>query len=65
VIFVDSEGQGLRQVVPNNMMSFQSVDEWKRAIVKRYNEASGTSPEDAKVKSVKINACYVLFIVCK
>jgi len=47
------------------MMSFQSVDEWKRAIVKRYNEASGTSPEDAKVKSVKINACYVLFIVCK
>ena len=44
-----SDPNGLKEVIPRDVISAQTSEYWKRAIVKLYNEGANKSPEDAKV----------------
>ena len=46
--------QMLRELVPTDLIKTMSAQEWKREIVKCYNQDSGMGPEDAKVAFLKI-----------
>ena len=46
--------QMLRELVPTDLIKSMGLQEWKREIVRSYNQDSGMSPEDAKVAFLKI-----------
>ena len=46
--------QMLRELVPCDIVKTQSSQDWKREIVKAYNQDSGMSPEEAKIAFLKV-----------
>lgn len=46
--------QMLRELIPTDLVKTMSPQDWKREIVKCYNQDSGMGPEDAKVAFLKI-----------
>ena len=46
--------QMLRELVPCDLVKHQSTQDWKREIVKAYNQDSGMSPEEAKIAFLKV-----------
>merc|ERR1712241_836016 len=44
----------LRELVPCDIMKTMSTQDWKREIVKAYNQDSGMSPEEAKIAFLKV-----------
>jgi len=44
----------LRELVPCDIIKTQSTQDWKREIVKAYNQDSGMSPEEAKIAFLKV-----------
>ncbi|CAB4059165.1 MYO7A [Lepeophtheirus salmonis] len=46
--------QMLRSITPSDLLKTASSQDWKREIIKRYNQDSGMSPEDAKIAFLKI-----------
>ena len=46
--------QMLRELVPCDIIKTQSSQDWKRELVKAYNQDSGMSPEEAKIAFLKV-----------
>ena len=46
--------QMLRELVPTDLIKQLSTADWKREIIKCYNQDSGMTPEDAKVAFLKV-----------
>ena len=46
--------QMLRELVPTDLIKVMSTADWKRDIVRSYNQDSGMSPEDAKIGFLKV-----------
>ena len=46
--------QMLRELVPTDLIKQLSTTDWKREIIKCYNQDSGISPEDAKIAFLKV-----------
>jgi len=46
--------QMLRELVPCDIIKTQSSQDWKREVVKAYNQDSGMSPEEAKIAFLKV-----------
>ena len=44
----------LKDILPADMIKVQSSQDWKREIVKAYNQDSGMSPEEAKIAFLKV-----------
>ena len=44
----------LRELVPIDILKGMSTQDWKREIVKAYNQDSGMSPEEAKIAFLKV-----------
>ena len=44
----------LRELVPTDLIKVMSTADWKRDIVRSYNQDSGMSPEDAKIGFLKV-----------
>lgn len=51
---LQSLAQMLRELVPTDLIKTMSAQDWKREIIKCYNQDSGMSPEDAKIAFLKI-----------
>ena len=50
----------LRELLPIDILKSMSTQDWKREIVKAYNQDSGMSPEDAKIAFLKVILIYIL-----
>ena len=46
--------QMLRELIPTDLIKQLSTTDWKREIIKCYNQDSGMSPEDAKITFLKV-----------
>ena len=46
--------QMLRELVPCDIIKTQGGQDWKREVVKAYNQDSGMSPEEAKIAFLKV-----------
>lgn len=44
----------LKDILPADMLKVQSAHDWKREIVKAYNQDSGMSPDEAKIAFLKV-----------
>lgn len=44
----------MREIVPVDIVKGMSSQDWKREIVKCYNQDSGMSPEEAKIAFLKV-----------
>ena len=44
----------MRELVPVDIIKTMSSQDWKREIVKCYNQDSGMSPEEAKIAFLKV-----------
>ena len=44
----------LRELVPIDVVKQMSTQDWKREIVRAYNQDSGMSPEEAKIAFLKV-----------
>ena len=44
----------LRGLIPCDIIKTQSSQDWKRELVKAYNQDSGMSPEEAKIAFLKV-----------
>ena len=44
----------LKHLLPSDLLKQQSSHEWKKEIVKAYNQDSGMSPDEAKVAFLKV-----------
>ena len=45
----------LKEILPADIIKMVSNQDWKREIVKAYNQDAGMSPEDAKIAFLKVN----------
>jgi myosin-7 len=46
--------QMMRELVPTDLIKQMSATDWKREIIRAYNQDSGMSPEDAKIAFLKV-----------
>ena len=49
----------LKEILPADIIKMVSNQDWKREIVKAYNQDAGMSPEDAKIAFLKVNFIFV------